>query len=319
MSQFDILMPAFNAAQTIAESIESVQRQTFSAWELWIVNDGSTDETSEAVRPFLRDPRIHLIEQENQRLGAARNAGLREGTAPLVCFLDSDDLWEAPKLERQFQAHEEHDASVSFSDGEIFWDAEPTRRETFGTARGFFEPHAMLRRLLLRNQLPVLSVAVRREAIERAGGFDETAAFHGVEDYDLWLRLAEQGASFYGINASLVRYRRHAQAMTLDLSPHVMLREINVWERHFPTAQALGLGDALAAKLRVYYHGAALKLVKQGDVQAAVALLCGPDTRRWDNAPSKIKRAVFQRAPRLYVAFYDTLAAAKRQAKRVPK
>ena len=311
MTRFDILMPAFNAASTIAQSIESVLAQTLADWELWIVNDGSTDETSEVVRPFLGDARIHLIEQENRRLGAARNAGLRAGRAPYVCFLDSDDLWMPDKLEKQSRAHIASGATVTFSDGEIFWDGDGAPRGVFATPRGDFSGAEMLGKLLMQNQLPVLSVSVRREALEEVGGFEQSAAFHGVEDYDLWIRLAEAGASFHGMDEFLVRYRRHANAMTAARTPHVLLREIEVWKRHFALAQSVGLGAELAAKIHLHYHGVALKMVEAGEIGAARRLISSAQVRRWERGAGLVKRAGLRLAPRVYTKIYAGLSQVK--------
>lgn len=311
MSRFDILMPAYNAAETIEESIQSVLNQTFSDWDLWVVDDGSTDCTADVVKPFLSDGRIHLVQQENKRLGAARNTGLRAGTAPLVCFLDSDDLWLSDKLERQNQAHLESGADVTFSDGVIFWDDGSQAEQAFQTVRGFLASEEMIGRSLLQNQLPVLSACVKRAMLESVGGFEETQAFHGVEDYDLWIRLAEAGASFFGIDAYLVRYRRHTNAMTSDITTRLMPRELAVWERHFELAQSLGLGAQIAAKIHLHHHVAALKMVERGEIRAARRLIGSAHVRRWESRSSVFKRAGIRLAPRVYVLIYNGLGRIK--------
>src|SRR5919106_5413407 len=94
-----VIMPAYNAEKYIAGSIRSVIVQTYSDWELIVVDDGSTDSTATVVQEFVaRDPRIKYIFQENGRLGKARNTGIRNSSGPLIAFLDSDDLWVPIKL-----------------------------------------------------------------------------------------------------------------------------------------------------------------------------------------------------------------------------
>lgn len=311
MTRFDILMPAFNAERTIAQSIQSVLDQTLTEWHLWIVDDGSTDRTAQTVEPFLSDPRISLLRQSNKRMGAARNAALRAGTAPLVCFLDSDDLWLPHKLESQNAAIEASGATVTFSDGEIFIEGEPSSvsAKRFETLRGYYTGQEMLKMALLRNQIPILSASVRRAAIEEANGFEET--FFSTEDYDLWIRLAEKGADFYGIDAYLVRYRRHLSSVTTEVSAKVMLSDVAVWERHFETARAVGVDQELRAKLKVFYHTAALKFVKEGRVRQAKALFNSASARRWDGKMTSWQRRAFNLFPRPYRALYEGLGRLK--------
>jgi teichuronic acid biosynthesis glycosyltransferase TuaG len=98
-------MPAYNAEKYIGDSIKSVLAQTYSNWELIVVDDGSTDGTAAVVREFVdRDNRIKYFYQENGRLGKARNTGIGHAAGPLIAFLDSDDLWVETKLEAQTRA-----------------------------------------------------------------------------------------------------------------------------------------------------------------------------------------------------------------------
>lgn len=96
-----IIMPSYNTAKYIAESIKSVQAQTYKNWELLIVDDCSSDDTDDVVRPFLSDERIKYLKNENNS-GAAltRNKALREAKGKWIAFLDSDDLWKPEKLEK---------------------------------------------------------------------------------------------------------------------------------------------------------------------------------------------------------------------------
>src|SRR5262249_61710555 len=99
-----IIMPAYNAGKYIADSIQSVLAQTYSDWELIVVDDGSTDNTATVVQQFVtRDSRIKYFFQENGRLGKARNTGIKNASGSLIAFLDSDDLWLETQLELSFQ------------------------------------------------------------------------------------------------------------------------------------------------------------------------------------------------------------------------
>src|SRR5215204_696893 len=97
-----VIMPAYNAGRYIAESVRSVQAQTFGGWELVVVDDGSADDTGEVVRRFAAaDARVRYVRRPNGGQAAARNTGLAEARAPFVAFLDADDLWLPEKLEAQ--------------------------------------------------------------------------------------------------------------------------------------------------------------------------------------------------------------------------
>jgi len=112
-----IIMPSYNTDKYIKQSIESVLNQTYSNWELIIVDDCSTDDTDEIVRPFLLDERIRYVKNE-QNKGAAlsRNRALREAKGKWIAFLDSDDLWLPSKLERQLDYMKKKGYAFTFTD-----------------------------------------------------------------------------------------------------------------------------------------------------------------------------------------------------------
>ena len=108
-----IIMPAYNAGKYIKESIESVFNQTYQNWELIIIDDGSTDNTSEVVQPFLiKDRRIQYYLQENGKQGKARNAGIKRSKGNLIAFLDADDVWMPAKLQAQIGVLKQNDADL---------------------------------------------------------------------------------------------------------------------------------------------------------------------------------------------------------------
>jgi glycosyltransferase involved in cell wall biosynthesis len=211
-----IIMPAYNAEKYIAASIESVLAQTFSDWELIVVDDGSTDSTATVVQEFATsDPRVRYIFQENGRLGKARNTGITNSTGRLIAFLDSDDLWLPTKLEVQTRAMAENNADVVYSKSYVFCDENiDDETQTLPSSAGKFSGPDFFDSLIRYPQIPVLTVLFKRSALDRVGLFEEGKAYHGCEDYDLWLRLARAGLVFYGMPDVLARYRRHGTAMT---------------------------------------------------------------------------------------------------------
>ena len=111
-----IVMPSFNTGVYIAETINSVLKQTYDNWELLIVDDCSTDSTDDVVKPFLEDKRIRYFKNDNN-CGAAvsRNKALREAKGRWIAFLDSDDLWMHDKLEKQIRFMEENNYHFSYT------------------------------------------------------------------------------------------------------------------------------------------------------------------------------------------------------------
>ena len=115
-----IIMPSYNTAKYIEESIKSVLAQTYTNWELLIVDDCSTDNTDEIVQPFLSDERVKYLKNEkNSGAAISRNRALREAKGKWIAFLDSDDLWMPEKLEKQIAFMKEHDYRFSYTDYRI--------------------------------------------------------------------------------------------------------------------------------------------------------------------------------------------------------
>jgi len=292
-------MPAYNAEKYVAESIQSVMEQTFADWELIIVDDGSTDNTATVANAFVSaDPRIKYFYQPNGRLGKARNTAFQSSTAGLIAFLDSDDLWLPNKLELQVAAFEQEQPDVVYTNGFIFsGDEVADESATFPILPGRHEGKAMFDRLLVRNTIAVLSVMVRRSALEEAGPFEERPAFYGSEDYDLWLRLAQRGAVFYGMDEKLVRYRRHASAMT-HAESNVLRPMLAVVRKHLADSN---LTEAeLKRRVRNLYRDLISALVDEGDIVGARNEM--REFGVWDSAAliTSCQRLLLKLSPRNY-------------------
>ena len=261
-------MPAYNAEKYIAASIESVLAQTYSDWELIVVDDGSTDRTATIVQEFVkRDPRIKYVFQENGRLGKARNTGIRNSTGTLVAFLDSDDLWMPTKLEAQTRAMAENNADVVYSKSYVFRDGNiDNETETLKSPTGKFSGPDFVDFLVCQNQIPVLTVLLKRSALDRVGLFEEGEAYHGCEDYDLWLRLARAGFVFYGMSDVLARYRRHEKAMTAIQSN--ILKPMLLIVRRYINQSALSESEK-QRRLTGLYRELIAALIDEGKISEA--------------------------------------------------
>ncbi|MEM7035282.1 MAG: glycosyltransferase family A protein, partial [Chloroflexota bacterium] len=184
-----------------------VINQTYPHWELWVVDDGSTDNTAKAVKEYLTDDRIHYVYQENQERSVARNHGLRLASGQYITFLDGDDALLPNKLETQV-AYLEQNPEIGLCFG---------RPTVMGntTATGmaiYFDPHKDAFEQLLTNSNFILvgTELTRREVFDKVGGFDETLPVYGCEDWDMWLRIAQQYPIRF-IDEVNFLYRRHEE------------------------------------------------------------------------------------------------------------
>lgn len=212
-----VVMPAWNAAGTIGESIGSVLRQSYADWELIVVDDGSTDTTPAVVASFT-DTRIRLFSQPNAGVAAARNRGIGESSGEYVAFLDADDLWLADKLDAQAAAFRSAGPDLGLLH---------TRLLTFGSdpelcvARDDEAWYGYLpskERILVYDFIATSTVMVRAEVLDDVGLFDEE--LFGVEDWDLWIRVLAR----YGemrLDDPLVKYRENAAGISKNLSRHL--------------------------------------------------------------------------------------------------
>jgi glycosyltransferase involved in cell wall biosynthesis len=197
-----IITPYYNTGAMFFETAVSLLRQTFQQWEWIIVNDGSDDPAALRVLDTLRavdDPRVRLIDQPNRGLPAARNAGAAAARAPLLFFLDSDDVLAPTALEKLAWTLESY-PEAAFATAWV---------ETFGARRlawrlGFDTRHAFL----YANMATALTM-VRRSVFAAVGGFDE-ARRAGLEDYEFWLRCAAHGYWGRDVHEFLLFIRRKA-------------------------------------------------------------------------------------------------------------
>ena len=206
-----VIIPAYNAANTIAATLESLLSQTHARWEGIVVDDGSTDATADVARSFsARDSRFRMVTQANGGESAARNAGIAAARHDWLLFLDADD-WIAPKhLERltaELAAHPELDAVHCGY-------ARVARDGTLVVEK--YQPPAgdMFAILAQRAAFPVHTCVVRRSLVDEVGGFD--TSFKKSPDWDLWQRVARAGARFGAVREVLAFYRMQPNSASLD-------------------------------------------------------------------------------------------------------
>jgi GT2 family glycosyltransferase len=294
-----IIMPAYNAGKYLAESIGSVLSQTHAGWELIVINDGSSDNTGEVTQSLATaDKRIRYFAQPNGGQAAARNKGLREARGDLVAFLDADDLWLPQKLESQLTVLEAMNVDLVYSGGYIFSeDTTECSAGQFSIIPGETQGSEMFHLLFGFNSIATLTVLVRRESLDAVGLFDENRAYQNCEDYDLWMRLAQNGAIFFGMREKLVRYRRHPTASTITTSKVLrpMLRVILKHADH-PSL------DPVIVKLRIrsLYRDLISSLVAEGQVHEARK--CMREFCNWDRGAfvTKVQQILLRSFPHQY-------------------
>jgi glycosyltransferase involved in cell wall biosynthesis len=205
MALVSVVIPAYNAAAYLGETLRSVQAQTYRNIEILVVDDGSTDDTAAVAARF----GVRSLTQPNQGQAAARNAGIRAANGRYIALLDADDLWEPEKLQLQVALLEQTGLAWAYCDGYEF--ASDTGQTSYQFS-GVYTLHAgdILRPLLLVNCIVAATPLIRRDVFDAVGGFDEAPLLRRREDWDMWLRIAARYP--VGVVARpLVRYRVREQ------------------------------------------------------------------------------------------------------------
>jgi len=199
-----VVIPTYNRAIDLERALKSVQAQTFTQWEVLIVDNHSVDNTDEVVSGF-NDPRIKLLKIHNNGvIAASRNMGIREASGEYIAFLDSDDWWKPEKLRLSLDALNAgadivyHDLFlVTKSEQRLFWKKVTTR----GLTRPVF-----VNLLTNGNCINNSSVVVKKKLLTSIGGVSEDYDLIAAEDYDCWLKIAKLTDKFTRIPKSLGYY-----------------------------------------------------------------------------------------------------------------
>lgn len=270
-----VILPSYNVAEYIAEALDSVLRQTFTDFEVIVVNDGSPDtkEFERALAPYL--DRINYIRhEENRGVSAARNAGIRAARGRYLAFLDPDDLWEPEYLQVQVGIMEsDPKIDVLYPNAIIFGPVAENGKTYMELSPS--EGNVTIESIIRQECTVIASVTARPEAFERTGLFDES--LHRCEDFDMWLRILYARGHIAYHRQPLVRYRRRAGSLSSD---RVLMYQdaINVLDK---TERTLDLTPAqrevlaegrsqLRSSLRLYEGKRAFF---RGDMDQAIDLL----------------------------------------------
>jgi len=211
--RISVVIPAFNVAEYIAETLDSALAQTFSDFEIIVVNDGSPD--TARLEKVLSDyfDKIIYLKQENGGAAAARNAAISESRGSLLAFLDGDDIWYPEKLAAQVSFLDANDFEMIYCDALLFG-------EPFYEGKTFMQGAPSVGRVtaqsLLEGSCNVLTsgTIVVKESVMKYGMFDEKAV--RVEDFELWFRLCKNAVKIGYQKKTLVKYRIREGSLTGD-------------------------------------------------------------------------------------------------------
>jgi teichuronic acid biosynthesis glycosyltransferase TuaG len=223
-----VIMPAYNAEQFIKDSVNSVIAQTYTNWELIVVDDGSKDNTKEIVNDFIKiENRIKYIHQLTGKQGKARNTGIESANGDLIAFLDADDLWEPQMLEEQRKLLRKENADLVFSQIKYIDEESNFLNNFHGVPQIIYESSEGLRELIKGNSIPIITVLAKKDSILKAHAFKTSLELQYGEDYDLWLRMLLKGAKFVCHDEPLALYRKHQmQSSKLTGTKYIQLLTI---------------------------------------------------------------------------------------------
>jgi glycosyltransferase involved in cell wall biosynthesis len=241
MPKVSVVIPAYNAMAYLPETLDTVLKQTFTDFEVLIINDGSSDHIVQWASQ-VTDPRVKLISQENQGVSIARNTGIAHAQGEYLAFLDADDLWEPTKLEKQVQCLEDKPEVGLVYTWTLLIDEQgkPTGIVYDSHAEGNVWEQILVGDIVCSGS----SAMVRRVCFESVGEFDPNLS--SAADFDMWTRLAAH-YPFAVFKEFLIYYRQYSNSMSKNR--HKMMQDLRItFEKRF---QSVPL-DQLYLRSRAY-------------------------------------------------------------------
>jgi len=206
-----IILPTFNGSKYIKRAIDSVISQTFIEWELFVIDDGSSDDTESIVKKYT-DPRIIYLKNE-QNLGIQKtlNKGLREAKGEYIARIDDDDIWcDENKLKKQVEFLDKNKDCVLVGTGVVIINEEGNEIMRYLLP----EKNEEIRgRLLFKNCFVHSSIVFRKDTALALGGYSEGGEARHIEDYDLWLKLGT-GGNFYNLPIYGVKFTSREESLS---------------------------------------------------------------------------------------------------------
>ncbi len=198
---FTVVIPMYNAARYIIETLQSVWQQSFSDYEVLIVDDCSTDDSAKIVETYIEDKENFLLHKNKANLGVAktRNFAIKKARGKYIALLDADDIWHQNKLEIQHQLLIKEDCDITCASYSFIDENSKPIKKTYQTKKGHISYEDMLR----ENYIGCSTVCLKRELFDTFLFNDKYAH----EDYALWLNLLYNKHILIGVEKTLVKYR----------------------------------------------------------------------------------------------------------------
>ncbi|WP_405223456.1 glycosyltransferase family 2 protein [Dokdonia sp. Asnod1-B02] len=222
-----IIVPCYNQAHFLKESLQSVLEQTYTAWECIIVNDGSPDDTeSQAMRWCEKDDRFKYVYKENGGLSSARNAGIQNCEGTFILPLDADDMLHMSFLEKLVPVLENGVNIGVVSCNSIFFE------DSISNVVNKREPKGESYHALLFENIMMASSLYRKESWAQVGGYDESMK-HGLEDWEFWIAITKGGMTISFVDEYLFYYRKSKRSMlTHTIKNHLEDTSKYVYKKH---------------------------------------------------------------------------------------
>jgi glycosyltransferase involved in cell wall biosynthesis len=269
--EFTVVIPTYNHAEFLSTALRSVLDQTFTNFEVVIINNHSTDNTLEVINSF-EDQRVRVINFSNNRvIGASRNLGIRESTGSYVAFLDSDDTWHQDKLQKVAEAiASDPDIGLICHNQFLVRDGVVSSESSYGPPDGY--DGEMFDYILFEGNGPSTSATVvARKFLEQVGNFSEDQKLVTVEDYDLWLNLSKICAFKY-LTEVLGSVNYHSSNTSGNVPLHLQ-NGLTVIEKHCGSMAAPKGNFSKIAIRRLYarsYYAAGRKYQRTGAFRPTV-------------------------------------------------
>lgn len=244
-----IILPTYNRANYLAQAVQTVLEQTYPHWELWVIDDGSVDDTAKIMATF-SDQRIHYLYQPNQGRSAARNLGLSLAQGEQIAFLDDDDWYFPHKLEKQVLFLEQHPQLGLVGAGTEMVGADGQQLGNWLTWQD--QPRLGLPDCLYACPLPISTVLIRRQWLNQLDHwFDPQLAV--AEDTDFFLRLMLAGCQMAWMPELVSVYRQHPQNSQQDGQRYSRSYQ-QLLQKFFTQPQLSRELKLLEPKVRAYYY-----------------------------------------------------------------
>lgn len=240
-----VIIPTYNRSTHILKALKSVQNQSLKAFEIIVVDDGSTDDTKE----ILKDKNIIYIRQENQGVSSARNAGIKNAKSDWIAFLDSDDIWDQNKLQEHKNLHMQHKTMLaSFTNEKWIRNGKEIKLKNHQK-----KAHANFENSLSLCKIGASTFFCHKSLFKTVGYFDTN--FLACEDYDLWLRILKQVEIYYIDKTLTTKYAGHEEQLSFT-TKNIDIYRILALEKHIDSIYKKQVIEELLIKLNILIKGA---------------------------------------------------------------